>query len=220
MGWKEVAATSVRLDAPILAVTVSKARVLAESTESENESPPHIDELRVTGEHPFWIYGQGWVPAKRLKPGDRVSSINGGTVVIQSVRSLAHRAKVYNLNVEDFHTYHVGSQRLLVHNTCDLSIGGKQFGKTWAKHANDYGADASSTAARKTYKKRIKKTFTDPDETRVGPWHPDGGGGKNYKFRKKGDDLLVTDSDDEFVTMFPDDGSNSWWKQAKQIDNQ
>jgi RHS repeat-associated protein len=40
--------------------------------------------IGATGEHPFWVLGQGWVSAYRLKPGDDVLCLDGSTLDVES----------------------------------------------------------------------------------------------------------------------------------------
>ena len=70
--------------------------------------------------HPYYIAGKGWVCAQSLKPGDRVFFKNGCMEEIQSVEieRTEKPVKVYNFEVEDFHTYFVGENEVLVHNLC------------------------------------------------------------------------------------------------------
>ncbi len=59
-----------------------------------------------------------WVSAESLKNGDRVLLFDGTYGIIQSVKvnKLTKLETTYNFEVEDFHTYYVGKQRVLVHN--------------------------------------------------------------------------------------------------------
>ncbi len=61
---------------------------------------------------------ENWVSAESLKYGDRVLLFDGTYGIIQSVKvnRLATSEITYNFEVEDFHTYFVGEQRVLVHN--------------------------------------------------------------------------------------------------------
>ncbi|MBQ3231072.1 MAG: hypothetical protein IJB49_08665 [Clostridia bacterium] len=65
--------------------------------------------------------GKGWIKAKDLRVGDRLVMLNGKTVVVDSVARiiLDESITVYNFEVEDFHTYFVGNDGFLVHNTCE-----------------------------------------------------------------------------------------------------
>jgi hypothetical protein len=64
--------------------------------------------------HPIWINGQGWKMARDVKTGDLVHSL-GGAVTVDKVEPVADQA-AYNLVVDDFNTYFVGLQGILVHD--------------------------------------------------------------------------------------------------------
>lgn len=59
-----------------------------------------------------------WVSAEELKFGDKVLLSDGTYGIIQSVKleQLETPEATYNFEVEDFHTYYVGEQSVLVHN--------------------------------------------------------------------------------------------------------
>jgi hypothetical protein len=65
--------------------------------------------IRTTAEHPFWVEGKGWTPARELRAGDRLSSHDGHWVAIEEVFDTGEYEVVYNLQVADFHTYFAGS---------------------------------------------------------------------------------------------------------------
>jgi Flp pilus assembly pilin Flp len=77
------------------------------------------EHLRVTPGHRFWVEGRGWQPAEILSAGDEVRSSDGALLELRGTTSLAERATVYNLEVQDFHTYFVGQSALWVHNPTD-----------------------------------------------------------------------------------------------------
>ena len=62
--------------------------------------------------------GQGWIRAKDLKSGDIILLLDGTQARIESVvfEQLDKPVKVFNFEVEDFHTYFVGHDGWLVHN--------------------------------------------------------------------------------------------------------
>lgn len=66
------------------------------------------------------MQGKGWVVAKELVVGDRLKLFDGNEASIDeiSTEEFDKPVKVYNFEVEDFHTYYVGSCCILVHNTC------------------------------------------------------------------------------------------------------
>ncbi|WP_336160110.1 polymorphic toxin-type HINT domain-containing protein [Amycolatopsis sp. VC5-11] len=64
------------------------------------------------------------------------------------------------------------------------------------------------------YRDKIAEVRESHDEVRQGSWNPDSGGGNDYLFFREGNDLLLTKSDGQFVTMFPMDKPNRWFEQA------
>jgi hypothetical protein len=65
--------------------------------------------------HPFWVSGTGWRMAKELQSGDLLHCL-GGSLPIDSIEQLPDEQRAYNLVVNDFNTYFVGQQGLLVHD--------------------------------------------------------------------------------------------------------
>ncbi|MCU1681798.1 MAG: repeat-containing protein [Amycolatopsis sp.] len=76
-------------------------------------------------------------------------------------------------------------------------------GQKWGKHSKDYALNPSDPDARAWYVNRVKEVRSSQDEVRQGPWNPEGGGGYDYWFYRKGGDLVLTKGDGSFVTMFP-----------------
>ncbi len=73
--------------------------------------------LITTRGHRFWVAGKGWQMAKFIKTGDQLFSASG-SIDLQTADK-GTEAEVYNLEVDQFHTYFVGRGRVLVHdNTC------------------------------------------------------------------------------------------------------
>ena len=80
------------------------------------------DEIICTNEHPFYSPVKGWTAACNLRAEDILVTVNGEYVVVEKVQHeiLESPVKVYNFEVEGFHTYYVGSDDgVLVHNDCD-----------------------------------------------------------------------------------------------------
>jgi hypothetical protein len=78
-----------------------------------------------TDEHPFWsLTRDGWVAMGELKPGERLLLADGAATVTDiRIERLETPVTVYNFEVADWHTYHVGSQEagwVFVHNLCAL----------------------------------------------------------------------------------------------------
>ena len=76
------------------------------------------EEIITTPTHPFYVPEKGWTDAEDLRAGDMLVLVNGNYVVIERTEHeiLEQPITVYNFEVEDFHTYYVGEQSLLVHN--------------------------------------------------------------------------------------------------------
>ena len=78
------------------------------------------EEIVCTNEHPFYSPVKGWTAACQLRAGDILVLVNGEYVVVEQVQHELLEAPVatYNFEVQDFHTYYVGEQNILVHNLC------------------------------------------------------------------------------------------------------
>lgn len=75
----------------------------------------HDDAVRLTRSHVVWQHGQGWRMAKELAVSDRLYGIKDELCVTE-LDEWPTPQQVYNLVVEDFHTYFVGSSGLMVHD--------------------------------------------------------------------------------------------------------
>lgn len=88
--------------------------------------------INTTEEHPFWIDGEGWRKASILEAGMKLLDKHGNvTVTVMSQMALEKKDTVYNFEVQDFSTYHIGELGVWVHNAncCDLVpiiVNGKQ----------------------------------------------------------------------------------------------
>ena len=89
----------------------------------ENDELLHIETSRgaidATTSHPFYVVGKGWVAAGDLAVGDSIQAISGDVGVVTGLKleKLDKPIPVYNLDVEDFHSYFV-ADGVLVHNGC------------------------------------------------------------------------------------------------------
>lgn len=75
-----------------------------------------------TANHPFWVQGKGWTKVEDLKPGDEMLTYDGIKATVKHVSLNNSEAEVYNLEVEDFHTYFVESPGIWVHNKSPLKF--------------------------------------------------------------------------------------------------
>ncbi|MES9594274.1 polymorphic toxin-type HINT domain-containing protein, partial [Streptomyces sp. NPDC094045] len=87
--------------------------------------------ITATEGHPFWVPAlHQWVEAGSLKAGQWLQTSAGTWVQITATKHRAQSTKVYNLTVDDLHTYYVlaGETPVLVHNVnegdlCNLTLG-------------------------------------------------------------------------------------------------
>ena len=76
------------------------------------------EEIVTTDNHPFYVQGRGFIEADKLLVGDKLISVNGEDLVIEEffIEETAEPVDVYNFQVEDYHTYFVGGNKVWVHN--------------------------------------------------------------------------------------------------------
>jgi RHS repeat-associated protein len=84
------------------------------------------EELETTEGHPFFIAGSGWVLAGNLWIGAPIETLAGQPVELAGMEPHFGTVTVYNMEVEDFHTYFVGHTAggALVHNVVNLTYAG------------------------------------------------------------------------------------------------
>ena len=97
------------------------------------------DEIITTVDHPFYVKGKGFVNAGELWVGTQLLDVNNNILVVENTRLelVKNPVKVYNFQVEDYHTYHVGENEVWVHNAdyeIELSI--SEYPES-AKHIED-----------------------------------------------------------------------------------
>lgn len=78
-----------------------------------------------TYNHPFWVKGKGWRYVKDLKVGDLLVQSDGNILKIQSIELEHRHVTVYNMTVDEFHTYFVSDLGIWVHNTNCALFGAK-----------------------------------------------------------------------------------------------
>ncbi|MFV5365351.1 DUF637 domain-containing protein [Acinetobacter oleivorans] len=108
-GYKPVIAKKITHNQPIFEVVVQNAL-------GERET------FKTTEEHPFWVKNIGWQKASILSEGMTLLDRSNNELTVISQKLLAKLDTVYNIEVKDYHTYHVGKLGVWVHNSncCDL----------------------------------------------------------------------------------------------------
>ncbi|QYK49748.1 MAG: Hint domain-containing protein [Phycisphaeraceae bacterium] len=109
----------------------------------------HREVIDTTDEHPFYEEARvgSWIRADSLAAGDVIRTM-GGAAVVDSLSFWSQRVTVYNLTVDNAHTYLVGDEAAWVHNMKCAELPDwitKKFtnpGKIeyhWQKHAEKHG---------------------------------------------------------------------------------
>jgi hypothetical protein len=100
LAYKPVMKTTVRPKRPLIALEIGPRTV------------------RMTGGHPFWVPGKGWMKARDIKEGMVMHDVTG-TTAVRPVGT-AKAEPTYNLIVADFHTYFVGETKVLSHDNTPI----------------------------------------------------------------------------------------------------
>ncbi len=84
-------------------------------------------EIESTYNHPFYVEGKGWTFVKDLQVGDLLIQSDGKTLQIDRIELSHKQVTVYNMTVDEFHTYFVSDLGIWVHNTScsykDITVG-------------------------------------------------------------------------------------------------
>ncbi len=133
IGYYPIAATWLHTDTEIVFLTIDG------------------EVIETTPEHPFYTDEGEWVAAGLLEVGDKIQTAEGGYGVVETIETLSLVQPMYNLTVDEVHTFFVGQGEWLVHNTCtveDLMAAGSspsgkgqltEFGRALKKHSDRAG---------------------------------------------------------------------------------
>lgn len=88
----------------------------------------------------------------------------------------------------------------------------KQFGKKVGKHAKDFELDPSSETDRNIIRMIIDDIITNAEEVRIGFWR---GQPNDVLFHIRGEDVVITDQNNEFITIMKGGISNVRVKNAR-----
>ena len=113
------------------------------------------NQLKVTSEHPLRHADGRWVEAGRLKAGDGLEGLEGRSQ-LTAVSERPGPQRVFNLEVDDAHTYFAGHAGLWVHNVHAISCRKAKLGRTRAKSAKLQQSELSSSNIVSGPRKRIR----------------------------------------------------------------
>ena len=94
-----------------LTLTTKTAATKGKSTHETSET------VHTNKKHPFLTVEKGFIPVAQLKLGMHVVEADGNTGVVTSWKSVAGVQTMYNLEVTQDHTYTVGDEQFIVHNS-------------------------------------------------------------------------------------------------------
>lgn len=95
------------------------------TVDTDGKKGDAVGAVTATGLHPFWVPKyQRWVEAGGFAVGQGVSFAGGAEGEITLIRRWTAVAPVFNLTVDDIHTYYVmsGDMPVLVHNDSPVSL--------------------------------------------------------------------------------------------------
>ena len=165
------------------------------------------EEIVTTVDHPFYVKNQGFIKAGELIVGDELLDVNGNVLLVENfaVELTDEPTTVYNFQVEDFHTYYVGKNGILVHNadystvvTPDMENKILEGERVGSSNRIKGGHSPQINDANPKYSVEVQQTFPD--------------GTKKIKFITEFPDGNV--SKIKTSTIFPDN-----WSDAKIIDS-
>ena len=144
--WSENTETGEKELKKGLSVSVTETKALVHVTTKNGTV------INTTENHPFYVEGKGWCAAAELEDSDVLRTQDGETETVKDVQieNLEEAVKVYNLEIEDSHTYYVSADEVLVHNECDIEGGG---------HGSDKHKDAIDS--------KIEELSKDPNCTNI-----------------------------------------------------
>lgn len=97
--------------------------------------------VEVTSEHPFWTNDRCWTPARALRAGDQLTSLDDDLPVkVIEVIPSGREQDVFNFEVAPHHNYHVGRSGVLVHNDSRPSPQGSGISRMKPKYHIPFGA--------------------------------------------------------------------------------
>ena len=125
--------------------------------------------LDTTLTHPFYVVGYGFKYASELKIGDKLRSVSGDIYEVSATETehFDNPVKVYNFEVDEWHTYAVSEEGIVVHNA----------------NSSAYGNKTEDEKKKTSTKKVDKKAQEKKQKEQPGP-KPKGTGPHNLKIEK------------------------------------
>jgi hypothetical protein len=103
------------LAAPLPALTIP-LRALTALTSGAPAGPARTEVIHTTANHPWLTAEHGWVRAGALRIGEPVVRADGGPAMVVAVRVVPGMAPMWDLTLDQVHTFAVGGGEYVVHN--------------------------------------------------------------------------------------------------------
>ena len=126
--------------------------------------------LETTAEHPFWIKDVGWLKASLLQSGMTLLDRNNDELTIVSQALIPNKVEtVYNIEVDGFHTYHVGELGTWVHNAncCEIKVPNSPIKPTTPKPSTITKIDAKYVELKAGEKGAWNKVANKPEANTI-----------------------------------------------------
>ena len=105
----------------------------------------------------------------------------------------------------------IGAMKRSKRASSDVIINNRQLGKKAGKHAREWGLDPSASSDRERLEEIIAGIVDNADSVDTGIWRGQPG---QCTFYRKGNDLVIVNSRDEFVTIMKGGGENKRYRGA------
>ena len=121
------------------------------------------EEIVTTVDHPFYVKNQGFIKAGELIVGDELLDVNGNVLLVENfdVELTDKPVKVYNFQVEDFHTYHVSGLAILVHNAGGYERSQK-YSNNWSDESLSKTVDKIAPDSKPVKTSSSKEIYNNP----------------------------------------------------------
>ena len=110
------------------------------------------EEIVTTVDHPFYVNSRGFVKAGELAIGDELLDPNKNILLVENfdVELTEEPVKVYNFEVDEFHTYHVGEIGVWVHNAnADYNLSETEYRKIGEDDTISFGENEETVIYRR-----------------------------------------------------------------------
>jgi hypothetical protein len=103
--------------------------------------------IETTPNHPYFSADRGWVDAGELAIGEQIRTDSGANAIVLSYTVEATPTPMWDITVEDAHSFFVGQAAVLVHNCAVPAGGGSATQRIITEQLDDATLDAARREA-------------------------------------------------------------------------